>query len=1050
MSPDRPANGASLSSPHTTNGMSSSSNTSNSNGGADASDKMRNSATAAASSSSSSVSTIPSSPPQPDVQGAKAGSAFLPPPGRRGGDPQLEADSALYQGPSAHGHGNGNGNGREGPCYDALGFSSPSADGAAAGAGVIGTGVGGGGGGVRRNHTISSASGTRLAKVEQKLRDANWHRLKSHFEDPAAPPPVPPKAAYSSASIAGAGAASGESGAGAAPSMASSSTSSSSGTAGAMTRSSTAMQSSLSQGGRVDAWGSSNGNGNGNSNGNGSGGQANEIAGDWRAPGSPIGPTPPSSSYYSGSGSGAWAGAGSKADPWHDDGLQALYDRVTVQRNRSMPSSRGKSIFPSSSSTAERQQAPPLPTLFNSNSNNNNTDSAADEISQSSLLLQTASSPTSRFFPRGAGAGASALGGNGAATAAGAGGADDDDDEADGWRQTRRRSASGINSDFLSAGALGSAAGLGSAYNSSAFGSSRAAGMGWGSPSLGASGSRLKSDRSAASPWDSPVSEILESATRSPRAAGKGAAGSTASSPALGPQADLVLIGGLDSGPFGTRSGSPGLASPSLGGSGGAGVRRHQSLSYRTSGTFGHGSSARNVTGAASTSTFPSLAAQMNSGGLTTAAASPGGAGRGAPARSSTLDVAPPNGLEIYEQGRSLFSGEHVQGNANSSPAVVDVDEVADSLSAMNALDGSAASSASPFAASQRSGAAAQSRKLPSLITDQESLASRAGLPTDRPIAGPVSASAYVPPIGHGHSRNDSAGTSPLVYIPRSERERERATQRTPPNLDASQQQWQSSSPSLGSTPASGQRASRVFLPGSRPPSNNVPFTSVGGPGERPFQWPPSHQRSDSLGTASSGNDHTPLATPGGMELAGAREGNGTPQLNQQQQRFGHPEFYASQRQQPGLPSQANEQPALLGNMDGAHAAAHLAATSGIQIPQELAVEVDQLIKQRHFNPPDFPYLQPPPGTRYFVIKSFTEDDVQKSLKHEIWASTEKGNARLDKAFRETKGLKAGSGAGAGAGEELGPGNGPPIYLFYSVNASGHFCGMAEMTSALD
>lgn len=53
---------------------------------------------------------------------------------------------------------------------------------------------------------------------------------------------------------------------------------------------------------------------------------------------------------------------------------------------------------------------------------------------------------------------------------------------------------------------------------------------------------------------------------------------------------------------------------------------------------------------------------------------------------------------------------------------------------------------------------------------------------------------------------------------------------------------------------------------------------------------------------------------------------------------------------------------------------------------------------------------------RYFVIKSYTEDDVHKSLKYEIWSSTDPGNKRLDKAYKET----------AGRG---------PIYLFFSVNA---------------
>ena len=66
-----------------------------------------------------------------------------------------------------------------------------------------------------------------------------------------------------------------------------------------------------------------------------------------------------------------------------------------------------------------------------------------------------------------------------------------------------------------------------------------------------------------------------------------------------------------------------------------------------------------------------------------------------------------------------------------------------------------------------------------------------------------------------------------------------------------------------------------------------------------------------------------------------------------------------------------------------------------------------------------------------FVIKSFSEDDVHKSIKYNIWASTDQGNRRLDKAFQEL----------AGRG---------PLYLFFSVNGSGYFVGMAQMTSAVD
>ena len=72
-----------------------------------------------------------------------------------------------------------------------------------------------------------------------------------------------------------------------------------------------------------------------------------------------------------------------------------------------------------------------------------------------------------------------------------------------------------------------------------------------------------------------------------------------------------------------------------------------------------------------------------------------------------------------------------------------------------------------------------------------------------------------------------------------------------------------------------------------------------------------------------------------------------------------------------------------------------------------------------------------PKAARFFVIKSYSEDDVHKAIKYGVWASTDTGNRRLDTAYREM-------------------GNQGPVYLFFSVNASGQFSGMAQMESALD
>lgn len=69
---------------------------------------------------------------------------------------------------------------------------------------------------------------------------------------------------------------------------------------------------------------------------------------------------------------------------------------------------------------------------------------------------------------------------------------------------------------------------------------------------------------------------------------------------------------------------------------------------------------------------------------------------------------------------------------------------------------------------------------------------------------------------------------------------------------------------------------------------------------------------------------------------------------------------------------------------------------------------------------------------RFFVIKSYSEDDIHRSIKYEIWCSTEHGNQRLDQAYRER--------------DEKGG----MVYLFFSVNGSGHFCGIAQMMTAVD
>lgn len=94
------------------------------------------------------------------------------------------------------------------------------------------------------------------------------------------------------------------------------------------------------------------------------------------------------------------------------------------------------------------------------------------------------------------------------------------------------------------------------------------------------------------------------------------------------------------------------------------------------------------------------------------------------------------------------------------------------------------------------------------------------------------------------------------------------------------------------------------------------------------------------------------------------------------------------------------------------------------------------IIYTDQYNKDDFPvdYL----NAKFFVIKSYSEDDVHKSIKYNVWSSTPNGNRKLDNAYADAQKIASGDPSGC------------PIFLFFSVNASGQFCGVAEMTSPVD
>ncbi|XP_078430878.1 YTH domain-containing protein ECT2-like isoform X2 [Wolffia australiana] len=100
--------------------------------------------------------------------------------------------------------------------------------------------------------------------------------------------------------------------------------------------------------------------------------------------------------------------------------------------------------------------------------------------------------------------------------------------------------------------------------------------------------------------------------------------------------------------------------------------------------------------------------------------------------------------------------------------------------------------------------------------------------------------------------------------------------------------------------------------------------------------------------------------------------------------------------------------------------------------PAETEEESALLPEKELYNKADFP--DDYPDAKFFVIKSYSEDDVHKSIKYGVWASTVNGNKKLHSAYVESK-------------EKPG---GCPVFLLFSVNTSGQFVGVAEMVGPVD
>ncbi|KAG4391356.1 hypothetical protein GLYMA_05G166600v4 [Glycine max] len=135
--------------------------------------------------------------------------------------------------------------------------------------------------------------------------------------------------------------------------------------------------------------------------------------------------------------------------------------------------------------------------------------------------------------------------------------------------------------------------------------------------------------------------------------------------------------------------------------------------------------------------------------------------------------------------------------------------------------------------------------------------------------------------------------------------------------------------------------------------------------------------------------------------------------------------------------NELNRGPRAKGGKNQKGFAPTILAVKGQTLPATLGTDEEKdktstILECDQYNKADFP--EEYTDAKFFVIKSYSEDDIHKSIKYNVWASTQNGNKKLDAAYQEA---------------QQKPG-GTPVFLFFSVNTSGQFVGLAEMIGPVD
>jgi hypothetical protein len=81
---------------------------------------------------------------------------------------------------------------------------------------------------------------------------------------------------------------------------------------------------------------------------------------------------------------------------------------------------------------------------------------------------------------------------------------------------------------------------------------------------------------------------------------------------------------------------------------------------------------------------------------------------------------------------------------------------------------------------------------------------------------------------------------------------------------------------------------------------------------------------------------------------------------------------------------------------------------------------LSSLVRRDQFNRSDFSVQYE--HAKFFMIKSYSEDDIHKGMKYSVWTSTPNGNNKLDAAFHDAQALTNEKGTKC------------PVFLFFSVS----------------